>query len=224
MISVVVVDDDPLVRGAVRDMLAPESDIEIVAHAANCAEALAAIEGLRPDVVLMDLHMPGADGVETTRQLRALDPSTRVLVFAIHRCDEDVHRALQAGALGFVVKGDPPEQLRAAIRLVAAGGAVLAAPTGRVLAAYVTPSLTADVRARVSRLTPREREVLAHIANGQSNAQTASAMSISTETVKHHVTQILGKLGCNRVQAAMIAGRAEIGTISDGERPPPKVP
>ena len=180
--------------------------MDVVAEASNGLEAVDKAARFQPDVVLMDIRMPELDGLQATRRIFAADPSARVLVLTTFDLDEYVYEALRAGASGFVLKDDPPEQLLGAIRTVAAGDALL------------SPSVTKQVIEQFSRLprreppeglaelTEREREVLALIAEGRSNAEIGEALFISDTTVKTHVTHVLQKLGLrDRVQAVVLA-------------------
>ena len=205
-IRVLVVDDQSMVRAGFRMLLSREQDVDVVAEASNGLEAVDKAARFQPDVVLMDIRMPELDGLQATRQILTADPSARVLVLTTFDLDEYVYEALRAGASGFVLKDDPPEQLLGAIRTVAAGDALL------------SPSVTKQVIDQFSRLprheppeglaelTEREREVLALIAEGRSNAEIGEALFISDTTVKTHVTHVLQKLGLrDRVQAVVLA-------------------
>ena len=205
-IRVLVADDQSMVRAGFRMLLADEDDIEVVAEASNGREAVDKAARFDPTVVLMDIRMPELDGLEATRRILAADPEARVLVLTTFDLDEYVYEALRAGASGFVLKDDPPEQLIAAVRTVASGDALLSpAITKRVI----------DEFARIPRLTPpkelddlsaRERDVFRLIALGMSNAQIGEELFISETTVKTHVTHILSKLGLHdRVQAVVLA-------------------
>ncbi len=205
-IRVLVADDQSMVRAGFRMLLSREQDVDVVAEASNGLEAVDKAARFQPDVVLMDIRMPELDGLQATRQILTADPSARVLVLTTFDLDEYVYEALRAGASGFVLKDDPPEQLLGAIRTVAAGDALL------------SPSVTKQVIDQFSRLprreppeglaelTEREREVLALIAEGRSNAEIGEALFISDTTVKTHVTHVLQKLGLrDRVQAVVLA-------------------
>ena len=210
-IRVLVADDQSMVRAGFRMLLADEADIEVVAEASNGKEAVEKAARFDPTVVLMDIRMPELDGLEATRRILAADPEARVLVLTTFDLDEYVYEALRAGASGFVLKDDPPEQLIAAVRTVASGDALLSpAITKRVI----------DEFARIPRLTPpkelddlsaRERDVFRLIALGMSNSQIGQELFISETTVKTHVTHILSKLGLHdRVQAVVLAYRTGI--------------
>jgi DNA-binding NarL/FixJ family response regulator len=205
-IRVLVADDQSMVRAGFRMLLAGEDDIEVVAEASNGKEAVDKAGRFDPTVVLMDIRMPELDGLEATRRILAADPEARVLVLTTFDLDEYVYEALRAGASGFVLKDDPPEQLIAAVRTVAAGDALLSpAITKRVIGEFArlprpTPPKELDD------LSAREREVFRLIALGLSNADIGRELFIGETTVKTHVTHILAKLGLHdRVQAVVLA-------------------
>lgn len=206
MIRVVVADDQPLVRAGFRMLLADEPDIEVVGEAATGAEAVTLVARHRPELVLMDIRMPVLDGLEATRRIIAADPTARVLVLTTFDLDEYVFEALRAGASGFVLKDEPPEQLLAAIRIVAGGEALLSPTvTRRVIQRFAQrPHRTPPPQ--VAELTARELDVLRLVCRGLSNAEAAAELWISEATVKTHVTHILAKLGLrDRVQAVVLA-------------------
>jgi DNA-binding NarL/FixJ family response regulator len=187
-------------------LLGGEQDIEVVAEAANGAEAVSQAARFHPTVVLMDIRMPELDGLEATRRIIAADSEARILILTTFDLDEYVYEALSAGASGFVLKDDPPEQLIAAIRTVAGGEALLSpGVTKRVIAQFARgPSPT--VPKGFDELTARERDVFHLIAAGLSNAEIGQELFISDTTVKTHVTRILQKLGLrDRVQAVVLA-------------------
>jgi len=208
MIRVLLVDDQHLVRAGFARLLRDVEDIEVVGEAADGAEAVSMAQAGPVDVVLMDLRMPGMDGVEATRLITARQPKTRVLVLTTFDLDEEVHRALQAGASAFLLKDTPYDQLVHAIRVVDSGDSVLAPTvTRRLLQTYAVPASAAD-RARLETLTDREREILALLAQGLSNAEIGQAIFLGEATVKTHLTRVLTKLGCrDRVQAVVFAYR-----------------
>jgi len=208
-IRVLVVDDQSMVRAGFRLLLADEPDLEVVAEAGNGLEAVAQAARFHPDVILMDIRMPELDGLEATRRILAADPSARILVLTTFDLDEYIYEALQAGASGFVLKDDPPEQLLAAIRTVAAGEALLSpAVTKRVIREFTRLPRPEEPEG-LNQLTEREREVLALIAEGRSNAEIGEQLFISETTVKTHVTHVLQKLGLrDRVQAVVLAYQA----------------
>jgi DNA-binding NarL/FixJ family response regulator len=203
VIRIVVADDHAVVRQGLRSFLGLQDDMEVVGEAEDGAQAVEAVERLAPDVVLMDLVMPGVDGIEAIRRIHERSPGTRVVVLTSYADDTKVVPAVRAGAAGFLLKDVQPAELAAAIRVVAAGGAQLApAVTARVLQEVVTGG-AADPG-----LTPREREVLAHLGRGLTNRQIAAELVLSEKTVKTHVSNILGKLGVpDRTQAALHAVR-----------------
>jgi DNA-binding NarL/FixJ family response regulator len=205
-IRVLVADDQSMVRGGFRMLLAGEPDIEVVAEASNGREAVEQAARTRPTVVLMDIRMPELDGLEASRRILAADPSARVLILTTFDLDEYVYEALRIGASGFVLKDDPPEQLLAAIRTVAAGNALLSpAITKRVIRQFTRLPQPAPP-AQVGELTERELEVLRLVTRGLSNAEIGAELYISETTVKTHVTHILQKLGLrDRVQAVVLA-------------------
>jgi DNA-binding NarL/FixJ family response regulator len=219
-IRVLVADDQSMVRAGFRMLLAGEEDIEVVAEAANGREAVDKAARFRPTVVLMDIRMPELDGLEATRRILAADSEARVLILTTFALDEYVYEALAGGASGFVLKDDPPEQLLAAIRTVAAGDALLSpAITRRVIARFVR-SPRATPPEGLDELTTREREVFRLVAHGMSNPEIAQELFISETTVKTHVTHILRKLGLrDRVQAVVVAHQT--GLFTDEEKPAP---
>jgi DNA-binding NarL/FixJ family response regulator len=205
-IRVLVADDQSMVRAGFRMLLSGEPDIEVVAEASNGLEAIDKADRFHPNVVLMDIRMPELDGLEATRRILAADPAARVLVLTTFDLDEYVYEALRAGASGFVLKDDPPEQLLAAIRVVAGGEALLSpAITKRVITQFTRTPRPAPPPA-VEELTEREMDVLRLIARGLSNAEIGGELYISDTTVKTHITHILQKLDLrDRVQAVVLA-------------------
>jgi DNA-binding NarL/FixJ family response regulator len=205
-VRVLVADDQSMVRAGFRLLLSREADIEVVAEARNGEEAVAAAARYAPTVVLMDIRMPELDGLEATRRILAADPTARVLILTTFDLDEYVFRALEAGASGFVLKDDPPEQLLAAIRTVAAGDALLSpAVTKRVIRQFARRARPAPPPG-AAELTARERDIFRLLAEGCSNAEIGEALFISETTVKTHVTHLLSKLGVrDRVQAVVLA-------------------
>jgi DNA-binding NarL/FixJ family response regulator len=219
VIRVVLADDQALVRGGFHSILDRQPDIDVVGEAADGREALAVCRAQRPDVVCMDVRMPGMDGLEATRRLLAEPVPPRVLVLTTFDLDTYVYEALRAGASAFLVKDAPPEQLVAAVRAVAAGEELFAPSVlRRLVAAYVRepPDDAAEVLAP---LTDRERDVLREMAAGLTNAEIAAALFLSPATVKTHVTRILTKLGLrDRVQAVVLA--YECGLVRRGSARP----
>ncbi|MFF9343653.1 MULTISPECIES: response regulator [unclassified Streptomyces] len=218
-ISVLLADDQSLVRAGFRSLLRRTRDIEVVGEAATGDEALRAVRALRPDVVLMDIRMPGMDGLTATESLTG-DPEltgTRVIVLTTFETDEYVFAALRAGASGFLTKEIEPDDLRQAIRAVAGGDALLSpSATRRVVEEFAHRPLAATVAPdRLTALTAREREVVALVAAGLSNDQVAARLVISPLTAKTHVTRAITKLGVrDRVQLVVLA--YETGLIQPG--------
>ena len=215
-ITVVVVDDQELMRMGLNMVLEAQDDIEVVGEASDGAGAIEAVAGLAPEVVLMDVRMPGMDGVSATRAITESGSTARVLVMTTFDLDEHVLGALRAGASGFLLKDTPPDDLVSAIRSVAAGDAVVSPKvTKRLLSRFVAQSVpTTDVSV-LDALTGREREVLVHLATGMSNVEIASALHLSEATVKTHVGRILTKLNVrDRVQAVVLA--YETGLVRPG--------
>jgi DNA-binding NarL/FixJ family response regulator len=208
-IRVLVADDQSMVRAGFRMLLAGEQDIEVVAEASNGIEAVAKAARTDPAVILMDIRMPELDGLEATRRILAANDAARVLILTTFGLDEYVYEALRAGASGFVLKDDPPEQLISAVRIVAAGDALLSpAITKRVISQFTRIPRPAPPK-ELSELTEREREILRLIATGLSNAEIGRTLFIGETTVKKHVTHILQKLGLrDRVQAVVLAYQA----------------
>jgi len=205
-IRVLVADDQSMVRAGFRMLLAGEEDIEVVAEASNGLEAVDKAQRFDPDVVLMDIRMPELDGLEATRRILAADRGTRVLVLTTFDLDEYIYEALTAGASGFVLKDDPPEQLIGAIRTVAAGDALLSpAVTKRVIERFTRLSRPTPPSG-LEELTARELDVLRLIAQGLSNEEIGKQLFIGETTVKTHVTHVLQKLDLrDRVQAVVLA-------------------
>jgi DNA-binding NarL/FixJ family response regulator len=205
-IRVLVADDQSMVRAGFRMLLTGERDIEVVAEASNGLEAVAMAERFDPAVVLMDIQMPEIDGLEATRRILAANGAARILILTTFGLDEYVYEALRAGASGFVLKDDPAEQLIAAVRIVAAGNALLSpAITKQVIRKFTRIPRPAPPK-EIGELTEREREILRLIATGLSNAEIGRKLHISETTVKTHVTHILAKLGLrDRVQAVVLA-------------------
>lgn len=210
-IRVLLADDQAMVRAGLRLLLTDEPGIEVVAEARDGVEAVAQAARHRPDVVLMDVRMPGLDGIEATRRIVAADETARVLVLTTFNLDEYLYQALRAGASGFVLKDDPPEQLIAAVRTVAAGDALLSpSVTRKVIAQFMSRHRPAPPRS-VDDLTGRETDVLRLLAQGLSNAEIGRELFISDTTVKTHVTRVLQKLGVrDRAQAIVLAYQCDL--------------
>jgi DNA-binding NarL/FixJ family response regulator len=207
-LRVVIVDDQELVRAGFRLILDAEPDIEVVSEAGDGAAAVTEVGRARPDVVLMDVRMPGVDGIEATRRIRADDrlERARVLILTTFDLDEYVYEALRAGASGFLLKDTPRAQLVHAVRVVAAGDALLAPSVTRRLIDRFTQAPSQPNTRSVESLTARELEVLGWLSQGLSNGEIADALIIGEQTVKTHVARILSKLGLrDRVQAVVYA-------------------
>jgi len=218
-LRVVVVDDQALMRTGFR-MILESADIEVVAEAENGEVAIAVVASTEPDVVLMDVRMPELDGVEATRQLTASGSTARVLILTTFDLDEYVYSALRAGAAGFLLKDTPPEKLIDAVRVVAAGEALLApSVTRRLVEEFAATTSDAAPVAGLDELTERETEVLQAMARGLSNAEIAEVLYVGETTVKTHVGRVLMKLGVrDRVQAVVAA--YESGLIRPGQGSP----
>jgi len=204
-ITVLVADDEPLVRSGLRAILESEDDLTVVGEVADGADVPAAVGRLRPDVVLMDVRMPRIDGIEATRRLLAgAGPHPKVLVVTTFENDEYVYAAMHAGASGFLLKRAPSEQIVHAIRTTAAGEALVFPEALRALVERFGPD--PNNRVARARLTEREQEVLRHVAAGFTNAEIAGLLYLGVETVKTHVGNVLAKLGArDRTQAVIIA-------------------
>ena len=209
MIRVLVADDQQMVRQGFTVLLNTQPDIEVVGQAVNGVEAVAQVAGLAPDVVLMDIRMPELGGIEATALITSATPQVKVLVLTTFDLDEYVYEALRAGASGFLLKDASADQLAEAVRVVAAGDALLAPGiTRRLIAEFsrLDARPRSPLRQRVGDLTERETEVLALIAQGLSNAEIAVRLVVAEQTVKTHVGRILVKLGLrDRTQAAVFA-------------------
>jgi len=223
MTTVLLVDDQSLIRMGLRLVIDSEPDLEVVGEASDGAVALDQVVALAPDVVLMDIRMPGVDGIAATRRVVAEHPGTRVLVLTTFDVDEYAFAALRAGASGFLLKSARPEELADAIRTIASGESVVAPRVVRRMLDLFAPHLpsgadatgTSDVDPRLAVLTPRELDVLRAVAEGLSNAEIAEQLVLSTTTVKTHVGNMLAKLGLrDRVQAVIAA--YECGLVGRG--------
>ncbi|WP_200307948.1 response regulator transcription factor [Streptomyces adelaidensis] len=208
-IRLLLVDDDPLVRAGLSFMLGGADDIEIVGEAADGDEVAALVDRTRPDVVLMDIRMPIVDGLSATERLRARPDAPQVVVLTTFHADEQVVRALRAGAAGFVLKDTPPAEIVEAVRRVAAGDPVLSPAVTRQLMAHTAAGAPdtrrTKARARIAALNDREREVAAAVGRGAANAEIAAELFMSVSTVKTHVSRILTELDLNnRVQIALL--------------------
>jgi DNA-binding NarL/FixJ family response regulator len=216
-IRVVLVDDQAMIRTGLRMVLAAEPDIEVVGEAADGAEGVRVVTEQRPDVVLLDVRMPGMDGLEAARRMTAADQPTRIVVLTTFDEDEYVTEALRLGVSGFLLKVAPPEDLVAAVRTVAAGHGMLdPAVTLRVIERFAgVPTPHPERAAELATLTDRETDVLTLVAHGLSNAEIAARLYLGEATVKTHVSRLLLKLGLrDRVQAVAFA--YESGLITPG--------
>ncbi|MER7110922.1 response regulator transcription factor [Streptomyces sp. NPDC000229] len=214
-IRVVLADDQPLVRAALLMVITETADIEVVGEAANGAEAVRLTEELAPDVVVMDLRMPGTDGIEATRLITTSGNSTRVVVLTTFDDDDYVYGALDAGASGFLVKDMALNDILAAVRIVAAGDALIApGVTRRLIKEFTARRTSAPPRpAELGGITAREREVLTLVGKGLSNTEIAAALCISVATAKTYLTRLLAKLDArDRVQLVILA--YEVGLVA----------
>jgi DNA-binding NarL/FixJ family response regulator len=216
-IAVLLADDQSMVRTGFRMILESDPDISVVGESANGEQATASTARLRPDVVLMDIQMPGMDGLEATRRITA-DPElhSRVVILTTFERDEYVFEALQAGASGFLIKNAPPEELVHAVRVVANGDALLApSVTRRIIEQFAHARANPELVGRLESLTHRELEVLKLLAGGKSNAELAAELFVTEGTIKTHVSSLLSKLGLrDRVQAVVLA--YESGLVTPG--------
>jgi DNA-binding NarL/FixJ family response regulator len=202
MIHILLVDDHPIVREGLRAVLEVQPDFSVIGEAGSGAEAVDRILQLRPDVILLDLHMPDMDGVEVLRQIHAEQPDARVIVFTAFDTDERILSAVQAGVQGYLLKGAPREELFNAIRVVHEGGSLLQP----VVASKLLRQVSAGYHPDVPPLTEREMEVLRLLATGALNKEIAHDLAISERTAKFHVSSIMNKLGAtNRTEAVSIA-------------------
>jgi DNA-binding NarL/FixJ family response regulator len=208
-VRLLICDDQPLILAGLRTLLATQPDLEVVGEAADGAAAITAAGRLSPHVVLMDVRMPGTDGIKATAAITSSNPSPRVLVLTTYDQDEYVFDALAAGASGFLLKDSRPEDLIAGIRAVASGDALLAPSVTRRLIGLFARGRTSQARqlaAHLDQLSEREQQVLSLVARGHSNTEIAAALYISDHTVKTHVASILRKLGLrDRVHAVIFA-------------------
>ncbi|MGW1344019.1 response regulator [Kribbella sp. NPDC002412] len=218
MTRLLIVDDEALVRAGLKMILESDDDLEVVAEAEDGADAAAMVVKHRPDVVLMDIRMPRLDGLAATREVQALPDPPKVVVLTTFDLDDYVFRALQAGASGFLLKDTPPRELVQAVKVVAAGDAMLSPAVTRRLIGHFAADSRSDrqrqARERIVVLTDREREVLAAVGRGLSNADIGKTLYMSEATVKAHVSRVLVKLDAtNRVQVAILAHDA--GLLDD---------
>jgi DNA-binding NarL/FixJ family response regulator len=216
VIRVLLVDDQALVRAGFRMILTAEPDIEVAGEAADGSEAVELANELLPDVVLMDVRMPGLDGIEATRRIVSDERSPRIVILTTFDLDEYVYEGLRAGASGFLLKDAPEEQLLMAIRMVASGGGLFSPSVTRRLIEEFTNRKTSTPPPSLAELTPRELEVLRLVARGLANAEIAARLVVSEHTVKTHVARILTKLGLrDRTQGVVLA--YESGLVKPGD-------
>ncbi|MDD8014457.1 MAG: response regulator transcription factor [Acidobacteriota bacterium] len=216
-IRVLIADDQSLVRAGFRMILEIQTDMEVVGEASDGTETMAAVKTLKPDVVLMDIQMPGMDGLEATRRIVEMrEEFTKVLILTTFERDDYIFEALRAGACGFLLKNATPEDLVAGIRVVAEGHALLApSVTRRVIAKFAQKKKPRDYTDHLNRLTTREIDILKSIARGLTNAEIAGELFIGEATVRTHVSNLLGKLGLrDRVQIVVFA--YESGIVQPG--------
>jgi len=208
-IRVLIADDQAMVRAGFRMILEMQTDMEVVGEAADGAETITAVRELNPDIVLMDIQMPGTDGLEATRRIVQMrdEVSTRVLILTTFERDDYIFEALQAGACGFLLKNATPENLVDGIRVVAEGNALLApSVTRRVIAKFTQGPVSKDYTHDLQRLTVREVEILKMVSRGKSNMEIANDLMIGEATVRTHVSNLLSKLGLrDRVQLVVFA-------------------
>jgi DNA-binding NarL/FixJ family response regulator len=218
MTTVLIADDQALVRVGLRKILDAEPETDIVGEASDGEDAVSEARRLRPDVVLMDIRMPVLDGIEATRRIVTAQPSTRVLILTTFGLDTYVYEALRAGASGFMLKDAPPEEIAAAVRIVASGEALLAPAITRAVIeefARQAPAQTPVSPTAIAELTPREHEVFELLARGMSNPEICKQLFITEATAKTHVARILQKLDLrDRVQAVIYA--YETGLVAPG--------
>ena len=208
-IRVLVADDQSMVRAGFRMLLGREPDIEVVAEASTGLEAVAKVERFAPTLVLMDIRMPELDGLEATRRILAREGAPKILVLTTFALDEYIYDALNAGASGFVLKDDPPEQLIEAVRTVAAGDALLSPQVTKRVIHQFSRLPRPSAPAGFDELTSREMEIFRLLADGLSNAEIADRLVIAESTVKSHITHVLAKLGLrDRVQLIVLAYQA----------------
>ncbi|MFD5730099.1 MULTISPECIES: response regulator transcription factor [unclassified Streptomyces] len=226
-VRLLIVDDDPLVRAGLKLMLGGADDIDIVGEGSDGSEAEALVDRLRPDVVLMDIRMPVMDGLTATEALRARPDAPEIVVLTTFHADEQVLRAIRAGAAGFVLKDTPPARIVESVRRVAAGDPVLSPAVTRQLMARAAGSgqeervdRAARARERIALLADREREVAVAVGRGRSNAEIAATLYLSVATVKTQVSRVLAKFGFNnRVQIALLVHDAGLLDDETGSNP-----
>jgi DNA-binding NarL/FixJ family response regulator len=211
-IRILIADDHPLFRGGMRALLAADSDTEVLGEATTGEEAVALAVALQPDIVLMDLKMPGLGGIEATRRILHASPTTRILVVTMFEDDGSVFTALRAGARGYVLKGANPDEVLRAIRVVADGEAIFSPAVATRLLGFFGEIRPEVLPRAFPELTDREREILGLIAQGRGNAEIARRLFLSPKTVANHVSNIFGKLQvADRAQALLRAREAGLG-------------
>jgi DNA-binding NarL/FixJ family response regulator len=217
-VSILLADDQALVRAGFRAILPTQPDLTVVGEAVDGRDAVDLVRRRAPDVVLMDVRMPGLDGIEATRRITADHAGTAVLVLTTFDLDEYVYASLRAGASGFLLKDVVPEDLIAAVRVVARGDALISpSVTKRLVERFAATARPAEPPATLADLTPREQEILRLLGRGLSNAEIADELVIGIETVKTHVKRVLAKLGLrDRVQAVVLAYEAGVVTPGSG--------
>jgi DNA-binding NarL/FixJ family response regulator len=220
-LRVLIADDDDLMRAGLRAVLSSDDSIDVVAEAADGREAISRTRALRPDVVLMDVRMPGMDGITATGEIIAVAPGARILILTTFEDDDYVFGALSAGASGFLLKRTQPEHLIAAIHTIAAGESLLSPSVTRTVISHVAHQPRPDPASsrRLRLLTPRERDVLELVARGLSNTEIAASLFVEESTVKTHLKRILGKLSLrDRVQAVILAYETGLARPASGTR------
>ncbi len=211
-IRVLIADDHPLFRSGMRALLTADQGTELTGEATTGEEVLGLVEECQPDVVLMDLHMPGISGIDATRRILRSSPSTRILVVTMFEDDHSVFSAIRAGARGYVLKGANPEEVLRAIRVVAGGEAIFSPSVATRLIEFFGGLRPQELPQSFPELTDRERQILDLIAQGRSNAEIARQLSLSAKTVANHVSNILSKLQvADRAQAMLRAREAGLG-------------
>lgn len=215
-IQVLICDDAPIVRMGLRMLVDAEPDLTVVGEAGNGAEAVSAAEKLDPDVILLDIHMPTMDGIEATRRILAASGTTQVLVLTTYDIDEYVYEALRAGARGFLVKDAPPERVIEAIRVVAAGDALLSPSVTRRLLDTVAATLPRNYSSPFAELSTQDARLLRLISRGRTNAEIADELNLTAATVKTYVSRLLTRISArDRTHAVVLA--YEHGLIRPGE-------
>lgn len=219
-VQVFLLDDHEVVRRGVRDLLEAEADIEVVGEAGTCAQALARIPALRPDVAVLDVRLPDGDGVTVCRELRDRMPELACLMLTSFDDDDALLDAIMAGAAGYVLKQVKGSDLVSAVRTVASGQSMLDPATTRKLMESLRHHEESPAEAALSQLTPREREILALVGEGRTNRQIGQELYLAEKTVKNHVSRLLAKLGVERrLQAAVLAAHSDTEHQSQHQRP-----